>query len=408
MREVRIADNEFLARSGAYLPFLSIGGRGGFDRSSRFTRDGAVDEGLEIDGNRILNPLPDTLLGIDLDWTVDIWKQFRNAQAAARQRYYAAIERRSSFVNQLVADIAENYYTLQALDTRLEILDQTIALQQKSLEASKAKKEAGRGTELAVQRFQAEVRKNQSEKLIIAQEIVEAENRINFLANRYPQPVERVSSDYLELTLNTLSVGVPSQLLLNRPDIRQAERELIAAGIDVQVARANFYPQLNISAGIGYQAFNPRFLFSIDSLIANVTGSLAAPLINKRAIQAEYQTANALQLQSIYNYQRLILDAYTQVVNQVTRSENYRKSIELKKQQLESLQASVEVATKLFQNARAEYIEVLLAQRELQEAKLVLIETKREQLSAIVKAYQALGGGNMLSRPIPTPQQVQR
>src|SRR5262249_56686773 len=109
-----------------------------------------------------------------------------------------------------------------------------------SLEISKAKKAAGRGTELAVQRFQAEVRKNQSEKLIIKQEIVEAENRINFLVNRFPQPVQRTSAGFFDLNIHMLSVGVPAQLLQNRPDIRQAERELVAAGLDVKVARAHF------------------------------------------------------------------------------------------------------------------------------------------------------------------------
>ncbi len=113
------------------------------------------------------------------------------------QRYLAAIEKRNYFVTRLVAEIAENYYRLMALDKRLETLDKTIELQEQSLEIAKAKKEAGRGTELAVQRFQAEVRKNQSEKLIVKQEIVEVENRINFLLNRFPEPVERMSAGIL-------------------------------------------------------------------------------------------------------------------------------------------------------------------------------------------------------------------
>jgi multidrug efflux system outer membrane protein len=106
-----------------------------------------------------------------------------------------------------------------------------------------------------------------------------------------------------------------------------------------------------------------------------------------------WRAGHARQLESVYNYQRTILNAFTEVVNRMAKVQNYSKSIEIKKQQLESLEASVDAASKLFQNARAEYVEVLLAQRDLMEARMVLIETKKEQLVAIVNAYQALGGG---------------
>ena len=112
---------------------------------------------------------------------------------------------------------------------------------------------------------------------------------------------------------------------------------------------------MDINAGVGYQAFNPRYLFiTPEALIANVAGNLVAPLINRKAIQAEYFTANARQLQAVYNYQRVILNAFTEVVNRLSKVENYSRSIEIKKQQVQSLEASVEAATKLYQNARAE------------------------------------------------------
>jgi outer membrane protein TolC len=336
-----------------------------------------------------------------LFWRLDIYRQMRNARDAAAQRYLGAIDRRSYFVTRLVAEIAENYYGLVALDRRLENLDRTIELQERSLEVSKSQFEAARVSELPVQRFQAEVRKNQSEKLIVNQEIIQVENRINFLVNRFPEPVERMSggfSEFFDLNIHTLSVGVPPQLLQNRPDIRQAERELAAAGLDVQVARANFFPQLTITAGVGYEAFSLRYLFiTPEALIYNAAGGLVAPLINFRAIKADYLTANAKQLQSVYNYQRVILNAFTEVINRLAMVENYRKSIEIKKQQLEALLASVDIASRLFQNprenSRVDYVDVLFAQRDMMDARRVLIDTKQQQLSAIVNAYQALGGG---------------
>jgi multidrug efflux system outer membrane protein len=401
--EVRIAGNDILARQGAYLPFATFGFSGGLDKPSLYTPLGAAEKQLFTpQGKHFPDPLPNMQLGLNVFWQIDVWRELRNARDAAAQRYRAALERRNYFVTRLVAEIAENYYRLMALDKRLDNLNQTIELQQKSLEMSKAKKEAGRGTELAVQRFQAEVRKNQSEKLIINQDIIEVENRINFLLNRYPQAVERNSAGFFDLHMRALSVGIPSQLLLNRPDIRQAERELAAAGLDVRVARAHFLPRVDITGGVGYQAYNPRYLFfTPDALIANVAGNLIVPVINKKAIQAEYLSANARQLESLYNYQRLILNAFTEVVNRMSKVDNYGKSIEIKKQQLESLEASVESATKLFQNARAEYMDVLFSQRDLMDARMVLIDTKKEQLSAVVNAYQALGGGDLLQGTAP-------
>lgn len=394
-QEVRIASLEVQARSGEYLPFVSLGAGAGVEKSSRFTRAGAVEENLEFEpGKSFPDPLPDFMVAANVSWEIDIWRKLRNARDAASLRFLGTQEGRNYVVTRLVAEVAENYYELLALDNRLLTLDKTIEIQQESLRIADLNKQAARGTELAVQRFQAEVRKNQSEKLIIQQEIVEVENRINFLLGRYPQHVERVSTEYIDLQMNALSLGLPAELLANRADIRQAERELAAAGLDVQVARARFYPSLALSAGVGYQAFNTRYLFSSpESLIYNAAGELVAPLINRRAIKADYLSANARQMQAVYDYQRTVLNAYTEVINQLAKVENYGQSIEVKKQQLAALEASVENASKLFQNARAEYMEVLLAQRDMMEARMVIIETKQQQLSGVVNAYQALGGG---------------
>jgi outer membrane protein, multidrug efflux system len=409
--EVQIASNEVLARQGAYLPFVTVGASAGIQKPSDFTPEGVVENQLEyLPGKHFPDPLPNFLLGLNVAWQLDIWRELRNAKDAAQQRCIAANEQRNYFVTRLVSEIAENYYSLIAIDLRRETLGQTVELQEKSLKIAQAKQEAARGTVLAVQRFQAEVRKNQSETQILQQEMVESENRINFLVNRFPQRVERKSAGFFDLNIHALGVGVPAQLLENRPDVRQAERELAAAGLDVKVAWAHFYPKLDLTGGVGYEAFDPRYLFlTPESLIGGVAGDLVAPLINTKAIRAEYMSANARQLQSVYNYQRVVLKAFTEVVNRMSKVEKYRQSIDIKKQQLEYLQASVDTASKLFQSARAEYIEVLLAQRELMEAKMVLIETKKEQLSAIVNVYQALGGGefSVYSSAAPMGPQLQ-
>jgi NodT family efflux transporter outer membrane factor (OMF) lipoprotein len=396
-QRVRAANYEILARRGAYLPFIGLRGAAGFEKPSLFTPLGTVEDQLQpIPGRGFPEPLPNFLVATEISWEIDIWRKLRNARDAATLRFLGTQEGQAYIVTRMVADVAENYYQLMALDNTMLALDKTIQIQQKSLEMSQAKKVAGRETELAVQRFAAEVQKNQSEKLIILQKIIEIENKINFTLGRYPQPVERVSANYLDLKLQALSMGMPSQLLQNRADIRQAERELAAAGLDVRVARARFYPSLNLNGTVGYEAFNTKYLFlTPESLIYGATGDLVAPLINRAAIKADYLTANAVQLEKIYEYQRTVLNAFTEVINRLSKVENYSRSIDLKKMQLQSLEASVDSATKLFQNARAEYMDVLLAQRDMMDAKMVLIETKQEQLSAIINAYQALGGGQV-------------
>ena len=393
--EVQIASNEILARQGAFLPFLTGGASAGVDKPSKYTPEGAAEDELTYPGgHHFPDPLPNYMLGLNLAWQIDIWRELRNARDAAQQRYCAAIEHRNYFVTHLIMEIAENYYNLLALDQRLANLGATIDVFQKSLKVAEARKEAGRDTALAVQRFQGELRRNQSETQIVRQEIVETENRINSLVNRYPQPVERNSQGFFDLTIHALNAGIPSQLLQNRPDVRQAEREVAAAGLDILVAKAHFYPRIDITGSVGYEAFNPSYLFlTPESLIGGIAGNLVVPILNKKAIQAEYMSANAKQLQALYNYQRVILTAFTEVVNRMNKVDNFGRSIAVKKQQLEWLQASVDTASKLFQGARTEYVEVLLAQRDLMEARMALIETKKEQLGAVVSAYQALGGG---------------
>ncbi|MBY0514121.1 MAG: TolC family protein [Gemmataceae bacterium] len=396
-QDVQIANNEVLLRRGAYLPFITTRAGAGLDRSSAFTPIGAAERQLRAPGDRRFpDPLPDFLVAANFTWQVDIWRKLRNARDAATLRYFATAEGRNYVVTRMVAEIAERYYTLMALDQRMVVLNETIKIQQDNYEIAKLRRDLGRGTELPVQRFLAEVRRSEAEKLVVRQEIVEAENRINFLLGRNPQPVERPPAAFLDLNINTLAVGVPAQLLLNRPDIRQAEREVAAAGLEIKIARAEFFPQLDITGGIGYRAFNPRYLFNPEALIGNLAGDLVAPLVNRTAIRAVFLTANARQLQSIYNYQRVVLDAYTEVINRVASVENYRRSVELRRQQMEALEASVDVARRLFQNARVEYVEVLLAVRDLLEARTAVIEAKRQYLVGIVYAYQALGGGGNL------------
>ncbi len=297
-------------------------------------------------------------------------------------------------VTQLVSEIASAYYELMALDNQLDIINQNLAIQQNALKMVKLQKQAARATQLAVRRFEAEVLKNQSNKYNIEQRIVETENAINFLVGRFPQHVKRSSHGFTALSIKSLNAGIPSQLLQNRPDIKKAELELSAAKLSVKAAKANFFPSIGIKAGVGLEAFQTKFLtHTPESLAYSLAGDLMAPLINRNAIKAEYKNATDKQLQAVFEYEKAILNAYIEVANQVSNVEKLNQSYKLKEDQVEALTESIELSVKLFKSARAEYTEVLLTQREALDSKIEIIETKRDQLLANLKLYQALGGG---------------
>lgn len=395
LQEIEIAKNDVRVRKGLLLPQVGVRAGAGVEKVGRYTSQGAGDATTEIKpGVETPDPLGDFTIAAYANWEVDIWKKLRNSKKAAVSRYLASVEGKNFVVTNLIAEIADSYYELLALDSQLDIVKQTITLQSNALEIVKIQKQAARATELGVQKFQAEVLTSKSLEFDILQQIKETENKINFLLGRYPQEIKRTNSNFLKLLPASVSAGIPSQLLMNRPDVKQAELELVAAKLDVKVARAEFYPSLDISAAFGVQAFKPSYLFTFpESLLYSLAGDLAAPLINRNAIKAEFSSANARQLQALYNYDKTILNAYLEVSNQLSKIDNLQKGYDLKSQQVDALNKSIDVSNDLFKSARVDYFEVLMTQRDALEANLELIDTKKEQLNAAVHVYRDLGGG---------------
>ncbi|UGS22795.1 TolC family protein [Flavobacterium channae] len=395
MQKVNMAQNEIQARKGEYLPSVGLGAGADLDKVGKFTRNGSVEENLNIrEDEKFPEPLTNYKFGLYSTWELDVWKKLRNSKKAAVMEYMASQEGKNYLVTNLVAEVANSYYELIALDAQLKNLEQNIEIQKNALEIVKLLKESARTTLLAVKRFEAEVQKNQSEIYNLKQEIVEVENKINFLVGRTPQPVLRDASNFMATTPKFVNVGLPSDLLENRPDIKQAQLELEAAKLNIKVAKANFYPQFGLKAGIGYEAFNPKYLLnSPESLLYSIVGDAIMPLVNRNAIKATYKTASAKQIQAVYEYEQTILRAYTEVINQMSKIENLENSFNLKNNQVEALNQSIDIANQLFQSARADYIEVLLTQRDALEAKTDLIETRKNQMLTVINLYKALGGG---------------
>lgn len=394
LQEIQIAQNEIRARTGEYLPFVGLQAGAGVDKVGRYTRYGALEESTEIrPGHQFPNPLPDILLSANASWQIDIWNKLHNAKRAAALRYLSSIEGRNFTITNLVSEIANSYYELLGLDTQLDIVKRNIDIQNNALAIVRTEKESARVTELAVRRFEAQVLRTQSLQFDIQQRITETENKINFLVGRFPQPVQRSTQDINTLIPEAMQAGIPSQLLQNRPDIRRAEKELEAAKLDVQVARANFLPSLDLSAAIGFNSYNPALLLNPESLLYSLIGGFTRPFVNRNAIKAMYYSANARQIQAVYNYERAILNAYVEVANQLSNINNLQKSYDLKARQVEALIQSTNISNTLFKSARADYMEVLLTQRDALESRFDLVETKVQQFNAMINTYRALGGG---------------
>lgn len=395
LQEIVQSSNEVMVKKGAYLPEVSIGLDGGVDKVSRYTSQGASDDVTYIAPNvKTPEALPNIGVGLYASWEVDIWKKLRNAKKSAYNRYLASIEGKNFLTTRLIAEVADNYYELLALDNELEIVKQNIKIQSDALEVVRLQKDAARVTELAVRRFEAEVYHTRSLQFEIQQNIVVAENRINYLLGRFPKPIVRSSAVFADFKHDAVLAGIPTQLLENRPDVRMAEFELVASKLDVKVARARFYPSLTLNAGVGGQAFNVAYLIkSPQSMLFSIAGSLVAPLINRNEIKATYFNANSRQIQAVYNYQKTVLNAYLEVVNQMSNIDNLEQRYNLQAKQVEALNQSIAITNDLFSSARADYMEVLLTQRDALSSKFELIETQKNRLNARVNIYQVLGGG---------------
>lgn len=393
LREIEITRNEIMARKGEYQPFGFLSAGLGGQKSGRYTLNGLGEEDLKTRTHKVPRFFGDQIAMTNFSWEIDVWKKLHNAKDASVKRYLSRIEGRNFVITNLIAEIANSYYELIVLDNQMEIVRQNIAIQKDALEMVKVQKEASRVNQLAVNRFMAQVMNTENLKFEIQQQMIVTENRINFLAARYPQPIKRSDNNLNNIQFLKISAGIPSQLLNNRPDIRQAEQELEAAKLDIAVARANFYPNITLRAGIGFQAFNPIYLINPKSIAFNLLGDMVAPLINKNAIKANYYNANERQIQAVLKYEQVVLNAHLEVMNQLSGNKNYADSYLTKSNQVEILNNSIEISNSLFKSARADYTEVLLTQREALEAKMDLMEIKKKQLNAEVNIYKALGGG---------------
>ena len=391
LQELAIARSAITAKQAALLPSVTANIGAGVSKVGRYTAEGAGNVGTEITpGHKIPTVIPDLAPSLQVDWTIDLWNKLNSGKKAAVERYLASEAGQRAIKSQLVADVAENYYLLLALDYKLSVMQQYISLQKDAVRIAQIQKEADADTQLAVEKFEAELAKAQADEFLLRQSIVETENNLNLLLGRFPQTIQRTKVDFLQLPMPTTAHSLSTQLLLQRPDVIQAEHQLKAAKWDVETARKEFLPSFNISAAIGLNAFNPKYLFKLpESLVFNALGGLTAPLINKKAIQANFAQADALQIEALYNYDKTLLTAFIETSTLQSKISNIKLLQQFKQKQSDALIRAVSAAQKLYLNNRATYLEVIDSERGQLDCKMELIDAKSQQLSTLIEMYSA-------------------
>lgn len=331
-------------------------------------------------------------LGISTSWEADIWGKLTSAKRAAFANLLETDAAKRAVQTQLIADIANNYYSLLALDKELEITTQTMQNRMKDVETMKALKEAAVVNGAAV--VQSEANRYAAEVAIpdIKRSIRETENAIDILVGRQPGPLNRAKLDSEKMVTN-LQTGIPTQLLKNRPDVQQAEYTFRAAFENTNAARTYFYPAFTITASGGFSNLQLKDFF-VNSIFYNIAAGLTQPIFNQGINKARLKTAQAQQMEALYSFQQTLLTAGGEVSNALYAYQSAMEKDGARAKQIAALEKSVDYTRQLLRFSSAtNYTDVLTSEQSLLSAQLNGVNDRLQQLQAIVNLYRALGGG---------------
>ncbi|AXB58194.1 efflux transporter outer membrane subunit [Flavobacterium fluviale] len=369
----------------AYYPTLN------FD--ANVTRNKQSQAGLNFPPGININTLTTTYkLGLSTSWEADIWGKLSSSKRAALASYLATDAAKQAVQTQLIADIANNYFLLLSYDKSLKITEETLESRIKNVETIKALKEGAIVTGAAV--VQSEANQHAAEVLIpdLKQSIRETENALNILLGQAPGAIDRGEME-AQIIPENLAVGVPSQLLQNRPDVRQAEFNFRVAFESTNLAKTYFYPSLTLTASGGFSNLELKDFFT-NSIFYSIIGGLTQPIFNQGLNKMRLTTAQSQQLQAYNNFQQSLLIAGQEVSNALYSYEMASAKEDSRKKQIEALEKAVDYTQQLLEYSSAtNYTDVLTSEQNLLAAQLSGINDNLQKLQAVVNLYRALGGG---------------
>lgn len=329
---------------------------------------------------------------IGASWQADIFGSLTNAKRKAQAALEQSEAYRQAVETQLVATIANNYYTLLMLDEQLLISSRTKDTWEENIRTLEALKRAGKTNEAAVLQAKANKLSVEANILTLEKNILAMENSLCALVGVVPMPITRGKLNE-QVFPSTLSAGVPAELLSRRPDVRQAELALKQTFYARNSAKASFYPGIKLNGSLGWTTGAGAIVLDPGSLIANLVGSLAQPIFGRGVNKARMQAAESQYEQAAYIFRQSLLDAGVEVNNALTMWETAKKRVELDKKQILNLNAAVWNTQLLMKHGNAEYLEVLTAQKNLLQAELTEAADKFDEIQSIINLYNALGGG---------------
>ncbi len=384
IQNIKSAEAYLKQSKAAYAPTLSVGPGYTFSTSSLNTQMGQL-----IGERRYINQFDITA---SVGWEIDIWGKLKAQEKAQYASYLGTTAAHQAVKSSLVASVATAYYQLLTLDKQKRTIEETIRVREKNLDTTKALKQAGTVTEVAVQQSQALVYNAQALLLDTDTQINQLENAMSLLMGDTSHSIERSTLEQQSAPTN-ISTGYAANLLENRPDVRQAEFNLMNAFEMTNSARAQFYPTLKLTGSGGLQSVDIDHLFSVNSLFANVVGGLIEPILNKRQIRTNYEVSLANRENAYLSFRKTVLIAGKEVSDALRMYSVQDQYIDLKTKEAKAYEKSVTDSEELVNYGMANYLEVLNASVNALNAELNISNAQYNKLKASVELYRALGGG---------------
>jgi multidrug efflux system outer membrane protein len=333
----------------------------------------------------------------NLAWEIDVWGRIRRSNEAARGDLLAREENRRAIILQLVGGVAQAYFDLRQVDLQSEIAERTLRAWDESVRISQARHRQGLIHGLDVEQFLAE-RENAAARIAdLKRQMIQKENELSLLLGRNPGQIPRGQSLTDQVVPPVVPAGLPSELLQRRPDVVQAEQQLAAATARIGAAKADRFPKLSLTGLLGIANPNLSKLFLAGGDFGIFGPTLTGPLLNAVSLGFQQDAAEAQARQAVAQYKQTILTAFKEVEDALAGVSTAREQAAAQERQVNALKAALRLANLRYKGGLANYLDVLIAQRNLFDAELALATTQRLYLTSVVQLYKALGGGWLLS-----------